>query len=231
MGTKNERELRRIAPMVGRVNELEPRMKALRTEEMPRLTAEWKEQVQKGRRLEEVLPEAFALVREASMRTLGMRHFDVQLIGGNVLHEGKIAEMKTGEGKTLVATLPLYLNALTGRGTHLVTVNDYLARRDARWMAPIWATTGRMRFNSRSFLVPTMRVRMELIMLEEGPLAGAVEGKNTNPYRGLPPRGPDPLGLGATPRGGARRTAYPKLRYSSMMYSIGLRAWSFTQTS
>ncbi len=142
MGTKNERELKRMAPVVARVNELEPRMKALRTEEMPRLTAEWKEQVQKGRKLEDVLPEAFALVREASLRTLGMRHFDVQLIGGNVLHEGKIAEMKTGEGKTLVATLPCYLNALSGRGVHVVTVNDYLARRDAEWMGRLYKTLG-----------------------------------------------------------------------------------------
>src|SRR5512139_1942864 len=106
MGTKNERELKRLAPMVVRVNELEPRMKALRTEEMPGLTARWRQEVENGRKLEDVLPEAFALVREASVRTLGMRHFDVQLIGGNVPHEGKIAEMKTGEGKTLVATLP-----------------------------------------------------------------------------------------------------------------------------
>src|SRR5512137_1976813 len=142
MGTKNERELKKLAPMVVRVNELEPRMKALRTEEMPRLTAEWKEQVQKGRPLEEILPEAFALVREASIRSLGMRHFDVQLIGGVVLHEGKIAEMKTGEGKTLVATLPCYLNALSRRGVHVVTVNDYLARRDAEWMGRLYTTLG-----------------------------------------------------------------------------------------
>ena len=142
MGTKNERELRRIAPVVARVNDLEPRMKALRTEEMPRLTAEWKEQVAKGRTLDDLLPEAFALVREASVRTLGMRHFDVQLIGGTVLHEGKIAEMKTGEGKTLVATLPCYLNALSGRGVHVVTVNDYLARRDAEWMGRLYRTLG-----------------------------------------------------------------------------------------
>ncbi|HEU4383230.1 MAG TPA: preprotein translocase subunit SecA, partial [Anaeromyxobacteraceae bacterium] len=135
VGTKNERELRRIRPLVGRVNDLEPRMKALSAEEMPRLVAEWKEQVQqKGRPLEELAPEVFALVREASVRALGMRHFDVQLIGGMVLHEGKIAEMKTGEGKTLVATLPCALNALAGRGVHVVTVNDYLARRDAEWM-------------------------------------------------------------------------------------------------
>src|SRR5512147_793134 len=142
LGTKNERELRRLRPLVARINDLEPRMKALRTEEMPRLTAEWKEQVEKGRTLDDVLPEAFALVREAGIRSLGMRHFDVQLIGGMVLHQGKIAEMKTGEGKTLVATLPSYLNALSGRGVHVVTVNDYLARRDAEWMGRLYRTLG-----------------------------------------------------------------------------------------
>jgi len=138
VGTKNERVLRKLHPLVARVNELEPRMKALETRDMPRLTAEWKEQVQeKGRPLDELIPEAFALVREAGVRALGMRHFDVQLIGGMVLHQGTIAEMKTGEGKTLVATLPCYLNALGGRGVHVVTVNDYLARRDAEWMGRI----------------------------------------------------------------------------------------------
>src|SRR6266702_5990738 len=135
VGTKNERELRRIHPLVGRVAELEPKMKALPDDEFPRLTARWKEEVQqKGRPLEDLMPEVFAAVREAGVRALGMRHFDVQLIGGMVLHSGKIAEMKTGEGKTLVATLPCALNALAGRGVHVVTVNDYLARRDAEWM-------------------------------------------------------------------------------------------------
>src|SRR6266516_7264489 len=139
VGTKNERELRRIAPLVGRVAELEPKMKAMKDEEFHRLTASWKEQVQqKGRPLEELMPEVFAAVREAGVRALGMRHFDVQLIGGMVLHEGKIAEMATGEGKTLVATLPAYLNALTGKGVHIVTVNDYLAKRDAQWMGPLY---------------------------------------------------------------------------------------------
>jgi preprotein translocase subunit SecA len=135
LGTKNERELKQIVPLVAQVNALEPRMKALSDEDFPRLTAQWKAEVQeKGRPLDELLPEAFALVREASVRALGMRHFDVQLIGGAVLHQGRISEMKTGEGKTLVATLPCYLNALAGRGVHVVTVNDYLARRDAEWM-------------------------------------------------------------------------------------------------
>ncbi|HEX9290505.1 MAG TPA: preprotein translocase subunit SecA [Anaeromyxobacteraceae bacterium] len=143
VGTKNERELRRIAPLVGRVAELEPKMKAMKDEEFHRLTASWKEQVQqKGRPLEELMPEVFAAVREAGVRALGMRHFDVQLIGGAVLHEGKIAEMKTGEGKTLVATLPCALNALAGRGVHVVTVNDYLARRDAEWMGRLYKFLG-----------------------------------------------------------------------------------------
>ena len=100
-------------------------------------TNEFREQLAQGKSLDDILPEAFAVVRETSKRKIGQRHFDVQLIGGIVLHEGKIAEMKTGEGKTLTATLPLYLNALTGKGAHLVTVNDYLARRDAEWMSPI----------------------------------------------------------------------------------------------
>ncbi len=142
LGTKNERGLRRIRPVVARINELEPRFKALPDEEFPRLTAKWKEEVQKGRAIDDLLPEAFALVREASVRSLGMRHFDVQLIGGMGLHEGKIAEMKTGEGKTLVATLPCYLNALAGRGVHVVTVNDYLARRDAEWMGRLHRFAG-----------------------------------------------------------------------------------------
>src|SRR5512140_3546766 len=143
LGTKNERELKKIRPLVARVNELEPRMKALAPEEFPRLVARWKVEVQEKRRpLDELMPEVFALVREASVRALGMRHFDVQLIGGAVLHSGKIAEMKTGEGKTLVATLPCVLNALAGRGVHVVTVNDYLARRDAEWMGRLYRYCG-----------------------------------------------------------------------------------------
>ena len=143
IGTKNDRELKKLRPMVARVNEFEARMKALPAEEFPRLVARWKAEVQgKGRKLEELMPEVFALVREAGVRALGMRHFDVQLIGGAVLHAGKIAEMKTGEGKTLVATLPCVLNALAGRGVHVVTVNDYLARRDAEWMGRLYKYCG-----------------------------------------------------------------------------------------
>jgi preprotein translocase subunit SecA len=143
VGTSNQRALKKIQPLVVRVNELETKMRALKDEEFPRRTAELKTQVQEhARPLDEVLPEAFALCREASRRTTGMRHFDVQIVGGTVLHNGKIAEMKTGEGKTLVSTLPAYLNALAGRGVHIVTVNDYLAKRDAEWMGRIHGFLG-----------------------------------------------------------------------------------------
>jgi preprotein translocase subunit SecA len=140
--SKNERELRQMAPLVEKINSLEPDFKALSDEQLRAKTSEFRERLSKGLSLDELLPEAFAAVREASVRVLGMRHFDVQLIGGIVLHNGKIAEMKTGEGKTLAATLPLYLNALTGRGAHLVTVNDYLAQRDAKWMGGIYNALG-----------------------------------------------------------------------------------------
>ncbi|HXW86468.1 MAG TPA: preprotein translocase subunit SecA, partial [Candidatus Bathyarchaeia archaeon] len=141
-GTANERILRRFAPIVRHINSLEPSMQVLTADEMREKTNQLKEQVAQGKSLEDVLPEAFALVREASSRAIGQRHFDVQLIGGIALHEGTIAEMKTGEGKTLTATLPLYLNALGGHSAHLVTVNDYLARRDADWMSPIYTSLG-----------------------------------------------------------------------------------------
>jgi len=184
VGTKNDREIKRISPYVDDVNRLEAEYQRLSDAELKTKTDQFRgrlaegtaslrqeleeargeaastdpeerderktrvEELDKdlrateGRILEELLPEAFAAVREASRRTIGLRHFDVQLIGGAVLHEGKIAEMKTGEGKTLVATLPLYLNALTGRGVHLITVNDYLARRDVQWMGPIFDKLG-----------------------------------------------------------------------------------------
>jgi len=136
-GTKNDRELRRIVPIVERVNCLEREVVGLSDAALAARTAELKQRVASGEPLDAILPEAFATVREAAKRTLGQRHFDVQLVGGVILHEGKIAEMKTGEGKTLVATLPAYLNALTGRGVHVVTVNDYLARRDSEWMGEV----------------------------------------------------------------------------------------------
>jgi preprotein translocase subunit SecA len=142
IGTKNERELKRLSARVADINALEPEMRQLPDAEFPLRTARLKERLAAGESLDQLLPEAFALCREAGRRTLNMRHFDVQLIGGMVLHEGKIAEMKTGEGKTLVATLPVYLNSLEGKGVHVVTVNDYLAKRDAAWMGPIYRLLG-----------------------------------------------------------------------------------------
>ena len=142
VGTKNQRELKKLQPLVARINELEPQMKKLADEDFPRQTARWKEEVAKGRSLDDLLPEAFAAAREAGRRVLGQRHYDVQLIGGMVLHSGRIAEMRTGEGKTLTATLAAYLNALEGRGVHVVTVNDYLARRDAEWMGRVYHFLG-----------------------------------------------------------------------------------------
>jgi len=141
-GSRNDRELKRIGKMVKSINELETSFEALSDEELRLKTEEFRGRLTAGATLDQLLPEAFAAVREAGKRTLGMRHFDVQLIGGIALHEGKIAEMRTGEGKTLVATLPAYLNALPGNAVHLVTVNDYLAGRDAAWMAPIYEFLG-----------------------------------------------------------------------------------------
>ncbi|WED44311.1 preprotein translocase subunit SecA [Legionella cardiaca] len=141
-GSRNERTLRRMEKTVQAINGFESQMKALSNEELAARTAQFKSRLAEGETLDELLAEAFATVREVAIRTLGLRHFDVQLIGGMVLHEGNIAEMRTGEGKTLVATLPAYLNALTGRGVHIVTVNDYLAKRDSQWMKPIYEFLG-----------------------------------------------------------------------------------------
>src|SRR6202171_345220 len=148
-GSKNDRELKRMRPTVAAINELEPQISAETDDRLRERIAELKarlsaieEDEARAEAMDEVLPEVFAVVREAARRTLGQRHFDVQLVGGMVLHSGKIAEMKTGEGKTLVATLPAVLNALTGRGVHIVTVNDYLARRDAEWMGRIYTFLG-----------------------------------------------------------------------------------------
>ena len=138
----NEGEVNKLRSLVEDVNGLEPEFEKLSSGELEQTTAELKDLISEGKSLDDLLPDAFAAVREASKRTIGMRHYDVQLLGGIVLHQGKIAEMKTGEGKTLVATLPLYLNALEGRGAHLVTVNDYLAKRDAQWMGPIFHSLG-----------------------------------------------------------------------------------------
>src|SRR6266404_3933779 len=164
LGSKNQRELKRLTPTVRQINEFDEQFKSLSDDELRAKTASWKEEISKisdlqeqWRKLDEILPEAFAVVKNAARRLKDRRHsftvcdqpmvwdmvhFDVQLIGGIVLHRGKIAEMATGEGKTLVATLPLYLNALTGRGGHLVTVNDYLARRDAEWMGQLYSFLG-----------------------------------------------------------------------------------------
>src|SRR4051812_6896344 len=142
IGTQNEREIKRLRPTVATINALEPQIQALSDEQLRDKTIEFRARVADGMPLDDLLPEAFAVVREAGRRVLNMRHFDVQLIGGMVLHSGKIAEMKTGEGKTLMATLPTYLNALEGKGVHLVTVNDYLAKRDSDWMGRIYRFLG-----------------------------------------------------------------------------------------
>ena len=140
--TYSQKEVKRVRPIVEKINSLEPAMKELSDSELVAKTPYFKEQLKNGKTLDDILPEAFAVVREASRRVLGMRHFDVQLIGGIILHQGRIAEMKTGEGKTLVATLPVYLNALTGEGVHVITVNDYLAKRDSEWMGNLYRFLG-----------------------------------------------------------------------------------------
>jgi preprotein translocase subunit SecA len=141
-GTKNDRDLKKLQPFVAAANEAEHRIQGLTDDELRAKTAELKEKLRQGASIEDILIESFAVVREAARRTIRMRHFDVQIIGGVVLHQGKIAEMKTGEGKTLVATLPAYLNALEGKGVHIVTVNDYLAKRDTEWMGPVFRSLG-----------------------------------------------------------------------------------------
>ncbi|MGC8493235.1 MAG: preprotein translocase subunit SecA [Syntrophobacteraceae bacterium] len=141
-GSQNERTLKKLMPIVAEINSFEPQIQKLSDEELRAKTAEFRQRLEKGEELDDILPEAFAVAREGSVRALGMRPFDVQLIGGIVLHQGKIAEMKTGEGKTLVATMPVYLNALSGKGVHLVTVNDYLAKRDSEWMGKLYNFLG-----------------------------------------------------------------------------------------
>ena len=140
--TYSEKEVKRVQPLVKKINELEPEIQKLSDKELRGKTDEFKSRLEKGETLDNLLPEAFAVMREAAKRVLGMRHFDVQLIGGIILHQGRIAEMKTGEGKTLVATLPVYLNALTGKGVHVITVNDYLAKRDSEWMGKVYKFLG-----------------------------------------------------------------------------------------
>ncbi len=141
-GSKNERVLKEIQPLVDKINSLEPDVQKLDDAALAAKTVSYKERAAKGESLDSLLPEAFALTREAAQRVIGERHYDVQLIGGVVLHQGKIAEMKTGEGKTLCSTLAVYLNALSGKGVHLITVNDYLARRDSEWMGEIYRFLG-----------------------------------------------------------------------------------------
>ena len=142
VGSRNDREIKKIQPLVAKINDLEPRLSSLTDEQLKAKTAEFKQRFENGESLEDLLPDAFAVVRETGKRALNMRHFDVQLIGGVVLHQGRISEMKTGEGKTLVATLPAYLNALEGKGVHVITVNDYLARRDSEWMGRLYKFLG-----------------------------------------------------------------------------------------
>ncbi|MBT6206600.1 MAG: DEAD/DEAH box helicase, partial [Francisellaceae bacterium] len=143
IGSRNDRVLRGHFKIVEAINALEANMSALSADEIPEKINEFKNRVQnKGESLDSILPEAFALTREVAKRTLSMRHFDVQLVGGMVLHEGKVTEMRTGEGKTLIATLPVFLNSLSGNSVHVVTVNDYLAQRDANWMMPIYEMLG-----------------------------------------------------------------------------------------
>ena len=137
IGTHSEREVKRVLPIIDQIDAKEPEISALSDEELKAKTQEFKDRLEKGETLDDLLVEAFAVVREAAKRVLGMRHFRVQLIGGVILHQGRIAEMRTGEGKTLVSTAPAYLNALTGKGVHIVTVNDYLAKRDAEWMGQV----------------------------------------------------------------------------------------------
>ncbi|MBU3990130.1 MAG: preprotein translocase subunit SecA, partial [Gammaproteobacteria bacterium] len=141
-GSRNDRLLRTYSANIARINSLESQMQALSDTALAEMTPTFKARVEQGESLDNLLPEAFAVVREASRRVLGMRHFDVQLIGGMVLHNNKIAEMRTGEGKTLMATLPAYLNALSGKGVHVVTVNEYLASRDAEWMGRVYRFLG-----------------------------------------------------------------------------------------
>ena len=141
-GSSNDRLLKQLRRHVAQINALEPQMQALSDEQLQAKTVSFRERLAAGETLDQLLPEAFAVVREAGVRVFGMRHFDVQLLGGMVLHHGQIAEMRTGEGKTLMATLPVYLNALQGLGVHVVTVNDYLARRDAQWMGRLYGFLG-----------------------------------------------------------------------------------------
>ena len=156
VGDPNEKQLEKLRPIVDDINAHEEAMRGLTDDDIAAMTYEFRSRINQGESLDDILPEAFAAVREASSRVLAMRHFDVQMIGGVVLHQGKIAEMRTGEGKTLVATLAAYLNALSGAPVHVVTVNDYLAKRDAEWMGPVYQfmglSVGCLQQNNQSFV-------------------------------------------------------------------------------
>jgi preprotein translocase subunit SecA len=157
LGDPNARKLKKYQPYVTEINLLEEEINTLSDEDLKGKTAEFRQRLAKGETLDDILPEAYAVVREAGRRVLGLRHFDVQLLGGIILHVGQIAEMKTGEGKTLVATLPSYLNALTGKGVHVITVNDYLARRDAEWMGQVHRFLGLSVGLIQASMTPTER--------------------------------------------------------------------------
>ena len=184
-GTKHERDVKRMRPGVDAINALEPAMQALSDVELRGQDRRAPQRLADGDDVETLLPEAFAACREAARRTVRMRHFDVQLMGGMVLHQGKIAEMATGEGKTLVATLPAYLNALPGRGTHVVTVNDYLARRDAQWMGPIYhalgLSVGVIQHEIAVPLRPDLRVARTSASRPSGRARGATRTTPTSP--------------------------------------------------
>ena len=172
-GSRNDRLLKTYRKTVERINGLEPQFEKLSDEDIKAQTEVFKRRIADGEALESVLPEAFALVREASKRVMKMRHFDVQLVGGLALHHGKVAEMRTGEGKTLTATLPVYLNALTGKGVHVVTVNDYLASRDAQWMGKLFNFLGLSvginlpQMQRRlTALIPAIRLRQQMAICQ-----------------------------------------------------------------
>ena len=171
MGTHSERELKRVYPIVDKIEAMGPAMEKLSDEELRAKTDEFKKRLSEGETLDDLLVEAYAVVREAATRVLGMRHYRVQLIGGVILHQGRIAEMKTGEGKTLVSTLPAYLNALEGKGVHIVTVNDYLANRDAEWMGAVHRFLGLSvgvilnSMNSDERVISLTRPTMNLVLI------------------------------------------------------------------